>query len=184
MKKVRLTTERLQVRDMMPRAAAKAVEFHRNNREFHGPWEPERPDRYYTRAEQRRILRGERRSDSMVHLWMFLRDSKTITGSITLSCIVRGYLHSCFLGYKIDQQFEGQGYMREALSAVIDYAFGDLALHRLEANVMPHNARSLELLRRLGFQEEGLARRYLQIAGRWEDHLHMVLLSDDRKHPP
>ena len=81
---------------------------------------------------------------------------------------------SCFLGYHMDEDFLRKGYMTEAVAAVVDYALGPLGLHRVEANVMPRNLPSLALLRKLGFEEEGLARDYLKICGKWEDHLHMA----------
>ena len=69
--------------------------------------------------------------------------------------------------------------MTEAIEAVVDYAFRELRLHRIEANIMPRNAASLAVVRKLGFHEEGLALRYLKINGKWEDHLHMVRLNED-----
>jgi len=183
-KNVYIETSRLNLRDLPPRMANSAARFHRDNLDFHGPWEPKRPARYFTAAEQRRILRWERKSDQMLHLWMTLRDAgaeDTIVGTITLSSIIRGYLQSCFVGYKLDRRFTGRGLMREGLAAVISHAFNRMQLHRLEANVMPGNERSLRLLHALGFTEEGTARSYLKIRDQWEDHVHMVLLSEDWK---
>ncbi|MFW6288673.1 MAG: GNAT family N-acetyltransferase [Spirochaetota bacterium] len=186
MKRVRISTDRLLIRDLPPAAAGRVARFHTDNWHFHRPWEPLRHNLYFTERLQRRLLRQERRSDSIVHLWMLLDargageaprggwHAATIIGSITLSSIVRGCFQSCFLGYKMDARYVRRGYMREALESVIDYAFGPLGLHRLEANVMPRNLASLGLLRSLGFEEEGLAREYLRIQGQWEDHLRMV----------
>lgn len=67
--------------------------------------------------------------------------------------------------------------MREALQAVIDYAFKQMKLHRIEANIMPANTRSIQLVKSLGFEEEGLAKKYLKINGHWQDHIHYVLLN-------
>lgn len=94
-----------------------------------------------------------------------------------LNNIVRGCFHSCFLGYKLDQDFLNRGYMTEAVRAAVDYAFGPLALHRVEANIMPHNQASLRVAEKCGFQPRGWPRRYLCINGVWEDHLHMVRLN-------
>jgi ribosomal-protein-alanine N-acetyltransferase len=69
--------------------------------------------------------------------------------------------------------------MTEALTAVIEHAFTTMGLHRLEANVMPRNEASKGLLVKLGFHDEGIAKRYLQIQGRWEDHTHMVMLREE-----
>ena len=122
----------------------------------------------------------------MLHLWLLLRSGEgprtwrrlPLIGSVTLSGIVYGSFQNAFLGYKMDARYVRRGYMKEALATVMDYAFGELELHRLEANVMPRNTASLALLRSLGFREEGLAAAYLQIQGVWEDHLHMVMLRE------
>ena len=74
-----------------------------------------------------------------------------IIGTVGLNNIVRGCFHSCFLGYKLDQDFLNRGYMTEAVRAAVDYAFGPLALHRVEANIMPHNQASLRVAEKCGF---------------------------------
>lgn len=183
---VRLDTDRLVVRTLPPRFAERAARFHRENWHFHRPWEPARREEYFHAPTQRRILRAEARSESMLHLWLLARDGRTaparsapVVGSVTLSSIVRGFFQSCYLGYKMDERYIRRGLMREALAAVIEYAFTDLGLHRIEANVMPSNAPSRALVESLGFREEGLALRYLKIQNSWEDHLHLVMLEDE-----
>jgi len=187
-KNVRLTTERLVVRDLPPAAAASVARFHSENWSFHRPWEPHRRPEHFTARTQRRILRIERRSPTALHLWLLLPGARqggrgwrraAIIGSVTLSAVVRGFFQSCYLGYKMDARYVRNGYMREALEAVVQHAFGRMGLHRLEANVMPRNEPSLALLRSLGFQEEGYGREYLKIQGVWEDHIHMVLVDRD-----
>ncbi|MFW5814425.1 MAG: GNAT family N-acetyltransferase [Spirochaetota bacterium] len=182
MKGVALRTERLLVRDLPPRAAGRVARFHRENWDFHRRWEPHRHPRYFEAGSQRRIIAAERRSKEMLHLWLLLRGRQRrlpLIGSITLSSIVRGFFQSCYLGYKMDERYVRQGYMREALAAVLDYAFSTEGLHRVEANVMPANRASRGLLEAIGFREEGVARDYLRIQGRWEDHVHMVMLRNE-----
>jgi ribosomal-protein-alanine N-acetyltransferase len=99
---------------------------------------------------------------------------------VTVSGIIWGAFKSGYLGYKLDQSAVGRGLMREALAAVIRHLFETAGLHRVEANIMPRNQRSLQVVKSLGFVNEGLARDYLQINGVWEDHLHMVLLSKEQ----
>nr|WP_281170156.1 GNAT family N-acetyltransferase [Paenibacillus pinihumi] len=101
-----------------------------------------------------------------------------IIGMIALSNIVRGPFQSCYLGYRLDQGEVNQGFMTESLARVIRYAFDELRLHRIEANIMPRNSASLKMVEKLGFSSEGLARKYLKINGIWEDHIHMVLLNE------
>jgi len=113
-------------------------------------------------------------------LFLFDRDDPgEIIGSVTFSNIVRGAFQSCYLGYRLDETRVGTGLMREALIAAIRYMFQMEGLHRIEANVMPHNDRSVRLLQRLGFRNEGRAQRYLNIQGRWEDHDHYVMLAEE-----
>jgi len=183
MKDVRLSTNRLLIRDLPPRFGNAAARFHTENRHFHQRWEPNRPEPYFTAAAQRRILAGERRATDILHLWIFelpqaiVRPSAPV-GSITISGIIRGFFQSAYLGYKLDSRHTRRGYMREALCAVVNHAFTEMGLHRLEANIMPANDRSLKLVAGLGFCEEGRSRRYLKIRGDWEDHLHLVMLSE------
>jgi ribosomal-protein-alanine N-acetyltransferase len=102
-----------------------------------------------------------------------------ILGAITLSQIFYGPLCSAYAGYYICAPYAGQGYMKEALELALNYAFGPLGLHRIEANIQPGNAPSIALVRRLGFTQEGFSRRYLRIDGDWRDHERWAMLSED-----
>ena len=104
--------------------------------------------------------------------------SAPIIGTASLGTIMGPPFLSAYVGYKLAPTHTGQGYMTEAVAALVRFAFGPLGLHRLEANIMPRNTPSLRVAKRLGFTEEGLARRYLNIGGVWEDHIHMVLLNE------
>ena len=107
---------------------------------------------------------------------VYLR-SNYVIGSIVLNNIIRGAFHSCHLGYKMDQFNINKGYLTEGLKIVIEYAFNVLKLHRIEANIMPHNSPSLRVVEKLVYHE-GLAKKYLNINESWEDHIHMVLLNE------
>lgn len=110
-------------------------------------------------------------------VWRLEDDS--IVGSINLSEIVLGSFKSAYLGYQIGATFAGCGYMSEAIQLVLSYAFNDLKLHRIEANIQPHNTASRALVRRAGFTEEGYSRRYLKISGLWRDHERWAILAED-----
>lgn len=105
--------------------------------------------------------------------------SGTLAGVINLSEIVRGSFHSTYLGYYGLAPCAGRGLMTEGMRQVIARAFGELGLHRIEANIQPCNAASLALVARLGFSREGYSRRYLKINGRWRDHERWALLRED-----
>ncbi|HWR40076.1 MAG TPA: GNAT family protein [Patescibacteria group bacterium] len=79
------------------------------------------------------------------------------------------------MSYKLDKNELCQGYMTEAINEVVNFAFHQLDLHRIEANILPRNTASLKTVEKAGFYHEGLAIKYLQINGRWEDHIHMVI---------
>ncbi len=162
--------------------AEQAAEFYKRNQEFWRPFEPERSGEYFTAGYQRGILgqEEEERRDGRTFRF-FIKESGApdrIIGSIGLSEVVRGCFQSCYLGYKMDREFCKKGYMTTAVSMITEYAFGGLALHRIEANVMPGNLASLRVLEKNGFIWEGLSRKYLKINGVWEDHVHMVKLND------
>lgn len=99
----------------------------------------------------------------------------TIIGFCNFTQIFRGSFQACYLGYKIDHEYEGKGLMFEALTAAIRHVFEKLSIHRIMANYMPINDRSAKLLHRLGFTIEGYAKNYLLINGRWEDHVLTAL---------
>jgi [ribosomal protein S5]-alanine N-acetyltransferase len=100
---------------------------------------------------------------------------RTLLGSINLSEIVRGTFQSAYLGYYLGAAFAGQGYMSEALALMLREGFGQLRLHRIEANIQPDNPASIALVRRAGFQQEGYSPRYLKLGGRWRDHERWAL---------
>lgn len=108
-----------------------------------------------------------------------LRVSPTLVGGVTLTNVRRGVTQAATLGYWLGSPFVGRGLMHDALFALLPFAFDVLRLHRVEAAVMPSNAASLRVLARLGFTREGLARQYLKINGKWEDHLFFALLAED-----
>ena len=98
-------------------------------------------------------------------------DPEELVGTANVTQIARGPFQAAFLGYEVAARHEGRGYMTEALQAVVSHAFGELRLHRLMANVLPSNERSIRLLGRLGFDREGYAPDYLFIGGQWRDHI-------------
>lgn len=99
-------------------------------------------------------------------------------GAINLSQIFLGPFRSAYLGYYIGAAHARQGYMTEGLQLMLRYAFKQLKLHRIEANVQPHNVSSIALIKRAGFVREGYSPRYLKIGGRWRDHERWAILSE------
>ena len=100
-------------------------------------------------------------------------------GNVALSEILRGSLQSCYIGYYLDQQQNGKGYMTEAVKLAVDFAFKVLELHRIEAGVMPYNIRSIKVLEKAGFHKEGIAVKNVKINGKWEDHQVLAIIAED-----
>lgn len=179
-----LTTERVTIR--LPRYSDvdRLVAFAVENRDHLAPWEPLRTDEYFTTSFWREEVESARRE--LLHgrglrLIMLLHGDprERIIGRINYNNIVRGVFQACHLGYALGAAAQGLGLMAEALQATNAFVFDELGLHRIMANHMPRNTRSSRLLMRLGFVEEGLARDYLQIAGRWEDHVLTSLINEN-----
>lgn len=149
---------------------------------FLAPWEPAWPaDALTKRAFRRRVQQYVHEADmgQGYGFLIFRTGDDVLLGGISLNNIRRGVAQSASLGYWIGEPYARQGYMAEALSAVLDFAFEQLKLHRVEAACLPENAASQGLLRKLGFAEEGYARGYLRINGQWQDHVLFALLYDD-----
>ncbi|MFM7532494.1 MAG: GNAT family N-acetyltransferase [Rubrivivax sp.] len=175
-----LLTPRLRLLPAHEDLACAVAAYHGRNAQHLAPWDPPSPPDFATEAFQRERLRqavAEARAGTVWRWWLQRStEPSPLVGSVGLSQIARGPFQNAMLGYGIDAGFEGQGLMREALQAVIAHAFGaEVNLHRIQANVRPENTRSVGLLQRLGFEDEGLARDYLFINGAWRDHRMFAL---------
>lgn len=177
-----LRTPRLLIRPLEPDDASRMVVFTKTNRDHLAPWEPQRTDYYFTVdywAQEIAHAREEMQAGRALRMIMLDREQPDgpVVGRINYNNIVRGVFQATHLGYALDESSQGRGLMSEALMAANQYVFDTLGLHRIMANYMPNNTRSGTLLERLGFEKEGLARQYLQIAGRWEDHILTSILN-------
>ena len=109
------------------------------------------------------------------------RSDDALVGVLNLSEIIRGPLQQAFLGYYAFAPHAGNGYMREALRLLLGHAFGELKLHRIEANIQPANTASIALAKGAGLACEGFSPRYLKIGGRWCDHERWAINADQWK---
>jgi [ribosomal protein S5]-alanine N-acetyltransferase len=151
------------------------------SRYFLAPWEPSWPADALSRASYRaRIARyaEDWRTDQGYNFFI-LRADDVLTGGVGLSNLRRGVAETASLGYWIGEPHARQGLMTAALPLVLDFAFERLRLHRVEAACLPTNVPSRALLLRTGFQQEGYARNYLLIDGKWQDHLLFAILRED-----
>jgi ribosomal-protein-alanine N-acetyltransferase len=153
------------------------------NREFLRPFEPVRPDWFFTlsgiRGELERAS-ADRESDALYAFGIWEQATGALVGRVALANVVRGPWRNATLGYFVGQQWGRRGYATEAVRQVLDFAFGPGHLHRVQAAVMPRNTPSIRVLEKNGFRDEGLAERYLQINGAWEDHRIFAITAEDR----
>lgn len=183
-RKVRIETERMSLRppvhsDFRTWAALRLASV-----DHLTPWEPSWATDHLTRkAFTNRVYWAQRSvsSGTALPLFLFRRADDALMGAITLDNIRRGPAQAGTLGYWTGTQFARQGYMREAISAVVHYAFNRLDLSRIEAACLPENAASRALLEMCGFKYEGVAQSYLQIDGRWRTHVLYASLRLDRR---
>jgi ribosomal-protein-alanine N-acetyltransferase len=151
----------------------------RTNQEFLAPWDPIRGDAYYTVDGQRDVVRaalkehGEGRCLPHVIL-----DDSGVVGRITLNGIVRGAFQSCSVGYWVSAAHTGRGLATSALRHILRAAFDDLGLHRVQAEILAHNTASQRVLERNGFIRFGVAPKYLNIGGQWQDHILYQVIND------
>ncbi|MCH6472477.1 GNAT family N-acetyltransferase [Sinomonas terrae] len=159
------------LRLLSPEDAGLLAKAYAENREYLAPWEPARPEEWYTEEGQVQAVAhalGElmRRTE----LPLVLVEDGSIIGGATLSSIVRGAFQNAHLGYWIAERAQGQGIMTQTVGVLVEIARDGLGLHRIEAATLPRNAASQRVLEKNGFEFYGLARSYLQIAGSWQDH--------------
>jgi [ribosomal protein S5]-alanine N-acetyltransferase len=144
---------------------ADVLEAMQRSRTFHHPWiTAPTVDEHFDELLERS---GD---GTFVALLLRLREDGRVAGMFNISQIFRRAFQSAYLGYAGVAGLDGRGYMTEGMGLVLDYAFGDLGLHRLEANIQPGNEASIALVRRCGFVKEGFSEKYLRINGDWRDH--------------
>ena len=183
-RRVRLETERLSLRPPAHSDYRAWVALRQDSRAFLTPWEPTWADDHLTRRSFTNRVYWSQRSitaGTAVPLFLIRRADEALLGAITLDNIRRGPAQAGTTGYWVGQPHSRQGYMREALEAVVHYAFTALDLSRIEAGCLPENTPSRRLLELCGYKYEGVAQSYLQINGRWRTHVLYANLRHDRR---
>lgn len=174
------TTKNLRLKVIEEKDLELLKDYLLRNQEFLKEWEPERADSFYEETEISQRILGEQKEyeeQRGISLYIFLEDEDKIIGNVHIDSIVRGVFQSCYIGYKLDQRYINKGYMTQAVEKAIEIAFEEYKLHRIEVNIMPRNIRSRKVVEKLGFEKEGLSKKYLKINGVWEDHMHYVKLN-------
>ncbi len=156
------------------------------SRAFLEPWEPTWSRDTLSRKAFLRRLRAyalNSQSDTGYSFFIFSGSDDQLLGGISLNHIRRGVSQTCSIGYWIGEQHARRGYMTAALSGLLPFAFDHLCLHRISAATLTHNTASRTLLQKVGFSEEGFARKYLRINGEWQDHVVYAMLNTDSRPP-
>lgn len=182
--KVRIETERLTLRPPMHSDWRDWADLRVASRAYLTPWEPTWDAEHLGRkAFTNRVYWAQRSiaSGSAVPLFLIRRSDNALLGAITLDNIRRGPSQAGTTGYWTGQPYARQGYMREAIRALVHYAFNTLDLSRIEAGCLPENTPSRRLLESCGYKYEGVAQSYLQINGRWRNHVLYANLRADRR---
>ncbi|KZE69213.1 alanine acetyltransferase [Fictibacillus phosphorivorans] len=150
------------------------------NKPFFSQFAPNRDSDFYTlEGQMNRIQKMEenREKDIGYSFGIFLQDTHELIGQVGFFKVERGPAQKGMIGYSLDQAFNGNGYMTEALELMVNYGFNELKFHRIEAEVMPHNIGSIKILEKTGFHKEGIARQNVMINGKWEDHQVLALIN-------
>lgn len=183
-RKVRLETDRISLRAPQHADFRAWTALRQASAEFLTPWEPTwSADHLSRKAFTNRVYWAQRSiaAGTAVPLFLVRRADDVLLGAITLDNIRRGPAQAGTLGYWIGAPFAREGYMREAIEALVYHAFQTLDLSRIEAACLKENRASRGVLEKSGFKYEGVAQSYLQINGRWRNHVLYANLRGDRR---
>lgn len=177
---VQMSEQQVYVRFPEEADAYDLSELYKRNREFFERFSPSNKDEYYTEEHQLQAIRKSKMDMAEDRKYEFVicrKEDDRIIGSAGLAFVARGSLQSCMIGYSLDQAYNGKGYMTEAVSQVVRYAFEELKFHRIVGEVSPRNPGSIRVLEKAGFHKEGVSRSNLKINGVWEDHQVLALIN-------
>ena len=183
-RKIRIETDRLTLRPPQHSDYRAWSGLRAASSDFLTPWEPAwAPDHLTRKAFTNRVYWVQRSisGGTAVPLFLIRRDTNGLVGAITLDNIQRGPSQSGTLGYWTGEAYARQGFMREAIQAVVHHAFHQLDLSRVVAGCLADNTASRGVLEKCGFKYEGVAQSYLQIDGRWRNHALYANLRGDRR---
>lgn len=174
--------KKVQLRFFTLQHVEEKLQLELDNRAFFGEFSVINSDDFYTLLMQQEVIEQStenRQAGREYNFGIFDNTTGKLVGTINLFRIFRGPLQSAMIGYVIDRKHNGKGFATEAIGLAVEYAFKELALHRIEAGVMPHNEPSIRVLEKAGFEREGLARKNVKINGKWQDHVVMAIINPE-----
>lgn len=175
-----LKGDRVDVRVLTPEDAEDMLDYYVRNKEYLKPFEPTREEKFFTLENQyNALIESYKQFLNGTNINMGIYKDKNIIGKVKISCIVVGAFKSAIVGYSIDEKEQGNGYMKEALKLVLNYAFKEMDLHRIEASTLIDNIKSQNVLLGCGFKKLGINEKYLYINGKWRDHITFYILNEE-----
>ena len=177
-----LTGDKIFIRFFEDTDAEALLDLHLRNSEFFQKYSPTFDDDFYTIDSTRKYISDsvkQREEDKAYSFGICLKDNGKLVGDISIFHIFRGSLQKCLIGYSLDKQYNGNGYTTEAVSLIVEFAFNELHLHRVEAGVMLSNIGSMRVLEKSGFHREGIEQKGVKINGQWQDHQIFAIISDN-----
>ncbi|MDO7907500.1 GNAT family protein [Paenibacillus sp. JX-17] len=175
-----MKSNNIHIRELTVEDAPGLLKLQEENREFFERYSPTRTPDYYTMESMLTRIQKQteaRQNDQAYDFGIFTNDNDLLVGTVSLFQVMRGPLQSAFIGYDLDQKYNGKGYTTEAVRQIVEYGFYELKLHRIEAGAMTHNIASIRVLEKAGFHKEGVAQKNVHINGKWEDHQVLAILN-------
>ncbi len=179
---VELRTENLILRPPSNIDGQNWLNLRNESRDFLEPFEPSWVKRPLAKKDYESFLNKRRRqwlNDTGYSFLVFHQNDNSLVGNININNVVRGVAQFASVGYWIGEKYASKGYMTESLEAVIRYALTDLKLNKITAACLPENAASRRVLTKLNFSRDGYSKKYLKIAGKWQDHVLYSILYED-----
>ncbi|MDR3597681.1 GNAT family protein [Clostridium sp.] len=177
---VELSGKGIVLRNLTPGDAKEMLKYYEKNKNHLAPFEPSKDVNFYTLETQKRFLSKSYKeffNGTSVELGIFKHEK--LIGKVKLSRILHGSFKNGILGYSMDEDEQGKGYMKESVKLLLKYAFNECNLHRIEASALIDNEKSRSVLKKCGFKLVGINEKYLFINGKWEDHATYYILKED-----
>jgi len=155
------------------------TDYYTRNSNYHREWSPVPHPNFFTKEyQQEKFTKYKELNNGGLEYRFVILAEDLIVGTVSLTAIERGIFQNGRFGYSMDEGFTGKGIMTAAIKYVVKFAFSELGLHRLEANIMPRNTASKRVLEKCGFQKYGFSPYYLRINNTWEDHDNYMIISE------
>ncbi|WP_160687591.1 GNAT family protein [Clostridium sp. C2-6-12] len=177
---VELVGENVVLRNLTSGDAEELLKYYKKNKKHLEPFEPVKDSNFYTLESQKKNLnKSYREFLNGVTIELGIFKEKRLIGKIKLSRILHGSFKNGMLGYSIDEEEQGKGYMKESVRLFLKYVFDECELHRVEASALVDNEKSRGVLDGCGFKMLGVNEKYLLINGKWRDHATYYILKED-----